>query len=200
MTDDVVRVWDPVVRVFHWGLVAAFATAWLSAEESSEVHELAGYAVIALLAVRLVWGFVGPRYARFAQFVRGPGDVAAYARASLTGQAPRHLGHNPLGGAMVVALFLTVGGAALTGWAMTDPAREAWLMRLTPVAAAFADDHGGRGGESLEEVHELLANLALILVGLHVAGVALSSLGHHENLVRGMITGDKRAPEPGDVV
>jgi cytochrome b len=78
-----VRVWDPLVRVFHWGLVAAFATAWLTADEVQPVHEVAGYTVAGLVAFRLVWGLVGSRYARFAQFVKGPGATLAY------------LGHDP---------------------------------------------------------------------------------------------------------
>jgi cytochrome b len=81
-----VRIWDPLVRVFHWGLVAAFALAWFTAEEAQGPHVWAGYAAAALIAVRMAWGFVGTRYARFAQFVRGPGSVLTYLGESFRGR------------------------------------------------------------------------------------------------------------------
>ena len=95
-----VRVWDPLVRVFHWGLVAAFATAWLTADELQPVHEFAGYTVAGLVAFRLVWGLVGSRYARFAQFLKGPGETLAYLGDMTRGRERRYLGHNPAGAAM----------------------------------------------------------------------------------------------------
>ena len=195
-----IKVWDPVVRFFHWGLAACFALAWLTAEESTGVHIWLGYAVAALVAIRLIWGLIGSRYARFSQFVRGPGAVLGYLRAMLTGRERRHIGHNPAGAAMVVALLLTLWGTALTGWMMADPARQSWLPSIaTP---AFADDDEGheRGGEGgLEEVHEALATLALVLVGLHLGGVALASVRHRENLARAMVTGTKRPAAAGDI-
>lgn len=204
-----VRVWDPVVRAFHWSLVGAFALAWLTAEELSAVHEAAGYAVAGLVAVRLVWGLVGSRYARFAQFLTGPRTTVAYLGAMARGRERRYLGHNPAGAAMIVALLVTLSGTALTGWLMAEPARIALLPDLPPlVATAHADEDGehdgyegfGEGGESaLEEVHAVLANLLLLMVALHVGGVVLASVRHRENLARAMITGDKRAPGPGDI-
>lgn len=201
-----VRVWDPLVRVFHWGLVAGFATAWLTADEVQPVHEVAGYTVAGLLAFRLIWGFAGSRYARFAQFVKGPGATLAYLGSMLRRQEPRYLGHNPAGAAMIVALLLTLSGTAFTGWLMAEPDRVAMLPALPQIVSpALADDDGdeyGEGGEAegpLKEVHETLANLMLLLVAAHVAGVVLASIRHRENLARAMITGDKRAPEPGDV-
>lgn len=108
-----IRVWDLLVRVLHWGLVAAFALAWLTAEENEGLHELAGYAVLALIAVRVVWGFVGSRYARFRQFVRGPGTFVDYLREAIRGREPRYIGHNPAGAVMIVALLLTMSATAL---------------------------------------------------------------------------------------
>jgi cytochrome b len=204
-----VRVWDPLVRLFHWGLVAAFATAWLTAEELQPVHEIAGYAVAGLVAFRLVWGLVGSRYARFAQFVKGPGETLAYLGDMMRGRERRYLGHNPAGAAMIVAMLVTLAGTAFTGWLMEDEARLAMLPSMPAIVApAWADndehereDYGGRGEVEgpLKEIHETLANLMLLLAALHVGGVVLASVRHHENLARAMVTGDKRAPGPGDI-
>ena len=174
-----IRVWDPLVRIFHWSLVASFATAWLTAESWDQVHEWAGYMAGALVAFRLVWGLVGPRYARFGQFVRSPAGVRAYLHAMLRRREPRYIGHNPAGGAMVVALLLAMAGTATTGWMLT------------------LDAFWGSG--LVQGVHETLANLLLVLVGLHVLGVIYASLRHGENLVRAMIHGRKQAPGPEDI-
>lgn len=203
-----VRVWDPLVRVFHWGLVAAFATAWLTAEEVQPVHEFAGYTVAGLVAFRLIWGLVGSRHARFARFLKGPAATLAYLGDMTRGRERRYLGHNPAGAAMIVALLVTLSGTAFTGWLMAEPERVAMLPAMPAIVApAWADDdgddrdHGARGGAEgpLTEVHETLANLMLLLAALHVGGVVLASFRHHENLARAMITGDKRAPGPDDI-
>ncbi len=201
-----VRVWDPLVRVFHWGLVAAFATAWLTADEMQPVHELAGYTVAGLVAFRLIWGFAGSRYARFSQFVKGPGATIAYLRTILRGNERRYLGHNPAGAAMILALLLTLSGTAFTGWLMADETRVAMLPAMPQIVApAWADDDGDEYGEGrevegpLKDLHETLATLMLLLVAAHVGGVVLASVRHRENLARAMITGEKHAPEPGDI-
>jgi cytochrome b len=165
------RVWDPLVRVLHWGLAASVALAWATAEELERAHELAGYAVLAIAALRIVWGFTGPRYARFADFVRPPGEVAAYVRGLLDGSAPRHLGHNPLAGWMILALLAGLLATAGSGW--------------------LAQEIGGRLGHLLEELHEAAANGLLLLIGLHVLGVLAESWREGEDLVRAMITGRK---------
>ena len=197
-----VRVWDPLVRLFHWSLVAAFTVAWLTAEELSTIHEIAGYVVAGLVAFRLVWGLVGGRYARFAQFLKGPRATLSYLGDMVRGKERRYLGHNPAGAAMIVSLLVTLSGTALTGWLMAEPARVAMLPEMPQiVASARADEageYGESGGEALEELHEVFANLMLLLVALHVGGVVLASFRHHENLARAMVTGDKRAPGPGD--
>lgn len=201
-----VRVWDPLVRIFHWGLVAAFTVAWLTADEWQTTHEVAGYTVAGLVAFRLAWGVVGSRYARFARFLKGPGETFAYIGDMMRGRERRYLGHNPAGAAMVVALLVTLSGTAFTGWLMEDEARVAMLPTMPAIVApAWADDDGDAQGQrgnsesALEEVHETLANLMLLLVALHVAGVVLTSFRHHENLARAMVTGDKRAPGPDDI-
>jgi cytochrome b len=175
-----IRVWDPFVRAFHWALAASFAVAWLSSENWESLHSAAGYAAGGLVALRVVWGFVGPRYARFAQFVRSPDTVIAYLRAIKDGSERRYIGHNPAGGAMIVVLLVAIAGTAVSGWLLTTDAL--W------------------GSAVLQHVHSLLAHSVLALVVVHLAGVALASLRHHENLARAMVVGAKRAAGPGDVV
>ena len=204
-----IRVWDPLVRVFHWSLVAAFALAWLTGEDSLGLHEWAGYGAAALIALRVVWGFFGTRYARFTQFVRGPGTLRAYLGDMLHNREARYLGHNPAGAVMVLAILVTMSGTAYTGWLMEDAARLATGPALSQIVApAHADDDGdageGRGGTGggesvLKDIHAALANLMLVLVVLHVGGVALASVRHRENLIRAMITGDKRPPASEDI-
>ncbi len=174
-----VRIWDRFVRIFHWSLVASFAVAWLAGDDWKSLHLWAGYAAGALIAMRIVWGVIGTRYARFSQFVRSPLTVASYLRDVATGREARYLGHNPAGGAMIVALLVTLAGLCLSGWLLTT---DAYF-----------------GSEFMEDLHEFLANVALALVGFHLAGVVLTSIRHRENLVRAMVTGVKRAPSAGDV-
>ena len=170
--DGMVKVWDPLVRIFHWSLVVGIAAAWLTADVWDRAHEWIGYAVGALIAIRLVWGFVGPEHARFSQFVKGPRETLAYVGRILRGRAERYLGHNPAGAAMIVALLIVISGTVITGWMMTLDAF--W------------------GVEWVEDLHEVLANVILVLVAFHVAGVIHASITHRENLVRAMITGWKR--------
>jgi cytochrome b len=198
-----IRVWDPVVRMFHWSLVVAFAVAWLSAEELDTLHEIVGYVVLGLIALRVIWGFVGSHYARFAQFLRGPRVIVSYLGDMARGSERRYIGHNPAGATMVIALLVTLSGTAFTGWLMAEPGRLALLPDMPQIVApAWADDDGDReyGAEGvLEEVHETLANLMLVLVALHVGGVVLASVRHRENLVRAMVTGEKRGAGPDDI-
>jgi cytochrome b len=181
--NDVVKVWDPLVRVFHWTLVTAFAVAFLTEDEWLDLHVLAGYTVLGLVGVRLVWGVIGTRHARFGDFVRGPSAVLAYLGDVLRGRARRYLGHNPAGGAMIVALLLFLSLTLLTGFFAYGASELAG-----PLAGAFTHP---RWVEPLEDAHEVFANLTLLLAGVHVAGVVASSLLHGENLVCAMVTGTK---------
>lgn len=164
-----VRVWDPLVRIFHWGVVGAFATAWLTAEEIQPVHEFAGYTVAVLVGFRLVWGLVGSRYARFAGFIHGPVQTLSYIGDVARGRERRYLGHNPAGAVMIVAILVTLSGTAFTGWLMEEPDRAAAAARqLHIVASASADDGRdeakagarsrpqGKTEGPLKEVHETL--------------------------------------------
>lgn len=188
--EDEVKVWDPFVRVFHWLLVAGFLTAYLTEDEVFGLHVWAGYLVFSLVVLRLVWGFVGSPHARFGAFVRGPGETLAYLKTVLSFRAgERHLGHNPAGGAMIVALLFSLVATTATGM-VTYGAEHAGV--LGQVAAALGLT-GESGEHTVKEVHEFFANLTLLLAFVHVAGVALESLLHQENLVRAMFTGRKRA-------
>ena len=180
MEDARIRVWDPLVRVFHWSLALSVLLAWISAEGWGRWHEWIGYAALALVAVRLIWGLVGSRYARFAAFLRGPAATMAYARSVLAHRDRRYLGHNPLGGWMIIALLVMVTLTGFTGWLYTTDAY--W------------------GVEWVEEVHEGCANTLLFLIGLHVAGVVLTSWRHGENLVAAMWHGRKRPAGVDDII
>ena len=171
------RVWDAFVRIAHWTLVLCVIAAWFA---RGAPHEWLGYAALIIVVLRILWGFAGTRYARFAQFVRGPTPTLAYAARVLARREERYLGHNPLGGWMIVALLgmlVLVGGS---GWLATTD--RYW------------------GVEWVEELHEALANGLAALAFLHVGGVVYSSLRHRENLVAAMLTGRKRAPAAGDVL
>ena len=173
-----IRVWDAPVRVFHWLLVLSFAGAYLSAESERWrlLHVTLGYTLGGLVAFRLVWGLAGTRYARFANFVRGPQAVLAYLRSLRTKLPQHHLGHNPAGAVAIVLLLLASVALVASGWAIYNDV----------------------GGEWLSELHELAANGMLLLVAVHIAGVLWGSLLHHENLVRAMVTGQKNgAPADG---
>lgn len=167
-----VKVWDPFVRLFHWSLVALFVAAYATGDEIERFHVAAGYAIAALIALRVAWGFVGPHHARFANFVRSPRELLDYLRAVAAFRAPRHLGHNPAGGLMIVVLLATLAVTCASGLAMTTNAF--W------------------GAEWVEDVHEVCANLTIGLVLFHILGVLFSSVVHSENLVKAMVTGRKR--------
>jgi len=166
-----VKVWDIAIRAFHGSFALCFAGAWITAdsERYRDVHVILGYAMLGLVAFRVLWGFVGPANARFANFVRGPAAVARYLRSLLTDRPERHLGHNPAGAVAIILLLALAALAGFTGWAAYE----------------------GLGGEWLEESHEFLASAMLTVVGVHLAGVVVASWLHRENLVRAMLTGRK---------
>ncbi|MFZ5790222.1 MAG: cytochrome b/b6 domain-containing protein [Pseudomonadota bacterium] len=168
-----VKVWDPFVRVFHWSLASLFVLAYATGDEIEGVHLAAGYAIAGLIVLRVIWGFVGPEHARFKNFVRPPREILAHLRDMVLLRARRHLGHNPAGGAMILALMVMLAATATTGYMMTTDAF--W------------------GAEWVEEVHEASANLTVALIAFHILGVLVASLEHGENLVKAMITGRKRA-------
>lgn len=199
-----VPVWDSFVRIGHWTLVIAFVVAYLTEDEALELHEWAGYVVGAYVLARIAWGVIGPAHARFADFAYSPLKALTYLVALLRGQAERYLGHSPAGGVMVFALLLALSGTVITGMAELayshgDGPLSLVLDRGLPpptLDVARTDDGEAaeeRGeGSALGEVHELFANLTLILIVFHVAGVVAASISHKESLVLSMITGRKR--------
>lgn len=208
--EEQVKVWDIGVRLFHWTLVVLFAVSYLSGDDESLLHIYSGYGVAALIVFRIVWGVVGTRYARFADFVRGPKATMDYVRSLFSGKPIHYLGHNPLGGWMVVALLLSLVGTCWSGleaYAVEGHGplarQESFFIRS---ALAQGDEDEGEnaqengkkngGDEFWEETHEVLANLSLVLVVLHIAGVAVGSVMHRENLVKAMIKGYKNTPKP----
>lgn len=202
-----VRVWDPFIRAAHWTIAIAFFVAYLTEDDLMTVHVWAGYVIGILVLLRVIWGFAGPRHARFADFVCGPIAALAYLRDLFLFRAKRHVGHSPAGGAMVVALLLFLAATVASGLALYAEERGAgplapFLAQASSAAAPPSDEarstqrnEGDRrmGREStFEEIHEVLANVTLALVIIHIMGVVLASFVHHENLTRSMITGRKR--------
>ncbi|WP_200808449.1 cytochrome b/b6 domain-containing protein [Tistlia consotensis] len=181
-------VWDGFVRLFHWSLVATLATAAASGFFGDatwvEVHLWSGIAAAALVALRVLWGFLGPTHARFGDFLAGPKAMRAHLRGLLSGGGVRHRGHNPLGGAMVLALLLVVALLAATGTIALGG-----VLKSGPLAFAtsFAT------GWELRGLHRLLAFLLLGLIALHLAGVLVESRRSRENLVLALVDGRKEA-------
>lgn len=173
-----VLVWDTPVRVFHWLLVLCFAGAYLTSESERWrlVHVTLGYTMAGLIGFRVVWGLLGTRYARFSQFVRGPSAVMRYVATLKQSRPEHHMGHNPAGALAIVALLSVAAVVVATGWVVFNDV----------------------GGEAFEELHEVAANLMLGIVGVHMAGVLISSWKHRENLIGAMVTGKKTGqPEDG---
>ena len=169
-----VRVWDPLVRIFHWSLAGAFLANAFFTRPGKDVHQWVGYAVAGLIALRVIWGLVGTRHARFADFLPLPGAVLGQIRDMATGRRHAHAGHSPLGALMIWNLLLTMAGLAASGYAMTT--------------LAFF------GVEWVEEVHQVLVVWAEISVVVHVAAVLLESLRLGVNLPKSMVTGYKTLP------
>lgn len=181
-----VTVWDPLVRIFHWALAAAFTIAFLAGEDWLAVHTLAGYSILGLVVLRAVWGRIGTPYARFSNFVRPWRDAMAYLTGLFARRAPRYLGHNPAGGMMIVALLICLLATTLTGMALYGVEDAAGPFAGLAVHAGFA------WVDLAEAMHEFLANFTLLLVAMHLLGVVVGSLAHRENLIRAMIDGRKR--------
>jgi cytochrome b len=170
-----IRVWDPFIRIFHWSLVAGFAANALVTDPESAMHRWIGYGIAALVAARLIWGFIGTRHARFSDFL--PSLTASFGqiREMATGRRRVHAGHSPLGALMIYNLILTIIGISITGYMMTT-------------IAFFGIDW-------VEKAHEALVTWAEISIAAHIAAVAIESLRLKVNLPKAMITGYKDLPQ-----
>ena len=182
-------VWDPLVRLFHWLLASCFAVAYLVEDERLGLHLLSGSALLGLVLFRLIWGVIGTRYARFADFSCSPRQVVGHLRQLVSLRAGRHLGHTPAGSAMILVLLaglllLGISGAMLYGLENSAPIYAGLLVGMEQKRALL-----------LEQLHAWTADILVILVLLHVTGVLVESVLQRENLIRSMITGYKTDTE-----
>lgn len=191
MTDaEKVAVWDLPTRLFHWLLVSSVATAAWSAgqDRQLDIHVYAGYVTLGLLGFRVLWGFLGGRYARFADFVYGPAAVRRFLHELKTGNAPTYLGHNPAGSwaiFAILALLLLIGvtGLLVLGGEEGHGPLAGW---------------GGIGaGVAIHEVHQILAHGLYLLIAVHLAGVLVESFLHRQNLAAAMVSGKKNGRSGG---
>lgn len=208
---ETVYVWDRFVRFFHWSLAILFAVSYFTGEEEHWLHIYSGYGIVSLVVLRIIWGFIGTRHARFSDFSYAPAKTVDYLKALVSGRKPRrYLGHNPAGGAMVLAMLVMLLGIGFSGlklYAIEEGKGPLAATSLPGIAhPAYADsqddaftggereEHGGDEDEAeefWEEIHEVSVNFMILLIIVHLGGVFLSSRTHGESLVRAMITGRK---------
>lgn len=169
------KVWDPLVRVIHWSVAAGFVALALFIEDESQLHITLGYAVMALVGLRVVWGLIGTRHARFADFPPRVGAAMDQLAEIATWRRHAHAGHSPLGALMIYNLLGTILLIGLTGWLMTTV--RFW------------------GAEGLEEFHEGLVVWGGLSALVHVGAVIVESRRTGVNLPRSMVTGYKDLPE-----
>lgn len=181
-----VKVWDPLVRVFHWLLAGTFLVAYITAEESQQIHTLSGYLIVSLVIGRVLWGFIGSPHAQFKDFVVGPNTLICYLKAMLKREHPRYLGHNPAGAAMILMLLSSMIVIAFTGMIILGIEEHAGPLAGWVASMGWHDD------DVFEELHEFFVHFTLLLVFLHVSGVIVESVLHRDNLIKAMFTGRKR--------
>ncbi len=184
MSNNEVKVWDILVRIFHWSLVVSFTVAYLIEDDIMDVHLVAGYTVFGLILFRIVWGFVGSEHARFRDFLYQPDEIKQFVKDTFSFKAKRYLGHNPAGGLMVYIMLLGLLITTLSGmiyYGMDEWAGPFYFLAGSPEIIE----------EAMEEIHEFSANLMVLLIVIHISGVIVESLLNRENLVRAMITGKK---------
>jgi len=187
-----VSVWDPLVRIFHWVLVVSFIVAYITEDDFLTIHSWAGYIILGLLAIRILWGLIGTKHARFSDFIFKPSHVIQFLKDTLLLKAKRYIGHNPAGGAMVILLMAsllmtTLSGLIILGIEESQGPLASWLSGVSHSV-----------GDVIEEVHEFFANFTLFLIFVHVVGVLVESLIHRENLVSSMINGKKKSSNIGE--
>lgn len=205
-----VKVWDIYVRIFHWTLLLVVLEQFITGEDLQSVHVPFGYFLIFLILSRTVWGFIGPKHARFNDFIYPPEDIIRYLKGLVNGRPIHYVGHNPAGGLMVIVLLLSLFVTAFTGLKTLAAEGKGPLAvnGSSIVQMAYADDderdheEGGtyRNGKSetdtiWEEIHEAMTGFMIFLIVIHVCGVIVSSWVHKENLIFSMITGIKKIEE-----
>jgi cytochrome b len=197
-TGQALPYWDPLLRLAHWGIAVVVIANYAFTKEGGSVHIAFGWAGLAILILRLIWGFVGPMEARFSSFPPNPMAALRHLGRMLRGAAPHYPSHNPAGALMAYALWACLGVITLTGLGMSGLSPFAQAELEAAVAdgdwSVLVEEDGDAEGESeslygdvLEEVHEVAANLIVILAFLHVAGVVVESRVLRRNLVAPML-------------
>jgi len=181
-------VWDGFVRVFHWSLVALFVISVITGKVGGNAiawHMWSGYAILALVLFRILWGFVGGEYARYGSFLSSPGRAFRFAKGLMGKTHEYVVGHNPVGGWMVLALLLLLATQAVLGLFSNDE-----IATTGPLARYISDE----ASIKLMSRHRLIGDLLLIMVGVHIAAVLFHLFVKKENLVRAMFSGRKELP------
>ena len=170
-SQETIYVWDRFVRLFHWSLVSCVLLDYFVIDDGEIVHQVLGYLATALVVARIIWGFIGTQYARFSDFFPTPSRISHHIHSLFAGKVDQHNGHNPLGALMIIALLSLVMALGVTGFMQGLDAY--W------------------GEEWLQDLHELLANILIGLVGMHVSAALIMSHIERTNLIAAMITGSK---------
>jgi cytochrome b len=184
---DRLRIWDLPVRLFHWSLVLLLCVSYFTGQAGGDwmkLHLWSGYSILTLLLFRIAWGFVGSTTARFSDFVKGPRVCVNYLACFIRGQSTFEIGHNPVGGLMVVALLLAVLAQVVLGLFSAD-------TDTGTVSGPLANLLPDKWVERLTHFHHLWVNVILLLVALHVTASIVYLVWKRQNLVGSMVTGNK---------
>jgi cytochrome b len=219
--DNQIPVWDIFIRIFHWSLALLIFLAYVTADEKEFLHRYIGYSVFGLVISRLIWGFIGTKYALFCNFICSPGKGVTYIKELISGKPKYYEGHNPAAAWMIIFFLICSMVICFSGY-MAYASKEmnfslGFDASSLSVTNVYADDHKREGhgykhkqkerhGEDEWEdrkgdgfwceLHEASAQAMIFLIVLHVIGVAISSWLHNENLIKSMITGKKTAHIP----
>ena len=185
MNEGQVKVWDIFIRTFHWVLVLTFVIAYVTEDDSMTLHSYAGYIMLALLLLRILYGFVGTRYARFSDFIYAPRTAVLYVKDVFLFRPKRYMGHNPAGGLMIIVMLLSLIATCITGMMAlaVEENQGPFVEYISFFPVWFVS--------LSEDLHELLAHFSLFLVAIHLTGVIVESIVHGENLMMSMINGRK---------
>ena len=203
------KVWDIFVRTFHWTLVGSMIGLYLSGDDFESVHTILGYFVICLVLLRIIWGFIGTKHARFHDFLYRPSKIYHYLKSLINGNPTHYIGHNPAGGLMVIVMLLSLLVTAFTGLKTLGSEGKGPLTNAGISILRFAhadedqDDDDDRTykashhqknhkEEFWEEIHESMTSFMIFLIITHLVGVIVSSWIHKENLILTMINGRKK--------